>query len=124
MVVKLERRKVSENYWASDSINISQALYDKLNELAQKRFSYTGQGIIDDLVEEILQNYVNKENQIRFQVETHFDEIFPYVFITSTKIEDQDNDFLGKMDLPSKEAVIRVAKDGWGILEDEIEFVN
>jgi hypothetical protein len=62
--------------------------------------------------------------KVRFQVETHFNEIFPYVVITSNDKEEQDNDFLGKADLGSKEALLRVAKDGWGISEDEIEFVN
>lgn len=119
---------MSENYWASNSINISQALYDKLDEIAQKRFGYTGEGIIDDLVEEIIQDYVNSpsiiDSKAIFQVETHFDEFFPYVVISSTKKEYQDSDFLGKMDVGSKDAIIRIARDGWGISEDRIQFIN
>lgn len=119
---------MSENYWASDSINISQALYDKLDEIAQKRFGYSGQGIVDDLVEEIIQEYIDNQRvtnkKATFQVETHFDEFFPYVIINSLDKSEKDNNFLGKMDVGSKEAVIRIAKDGWGISENQIQFIN
>lgn len=119
---------MSENYWTEDSIHISQALYDKLNEIAQKRFGYTGQGIIDDLVEEIIQGYIDNQRvpnpKAKFQVETYFDEFFPYVVVTSTNKNEQDKDFLGIMGVGSKEAVIQIAKDGWGISENQIQFIN
>lgn len=119
---------MSENYGAEDSINISQVLYDKLNAIAQKRFGYTGQGIIDDLVEEIIQDYINSQRVMNpkatFQVETPFDEPFPYVLINSLDRSERDNDFLGKMDVGSKEAVIRIAEDSWGISKDQIQFIN
>lgn len=111
---------MSENYWASDSINISQALYDKLDEIAQKRFGYTGQGIVNDLVEEIIQDYV--DNSKRFQVTQ---KGLSYYEVIALKEKDKEDDFVGKFEgLTSKEALLRVARDGYGISEDEIEFVN
>lgn len=119
---------MSENYWASDSINISQTLYEKLNEIAQKRFGYTGRGIISDLVEEIIQSYVDK-SKVRFLIKKE-DRETPYRYevayiVTSVKPEDKDNDFVGVFfDLKSKESLLQIAKDAYGISEDEIEFLN
>lgn len=112
---------MSESYWASDYISISQALYTKLDEIAQKRFGYTGQGIINDLVEEILQEYVDK-NRVRFQVTQ---KGLSYYEVVALKEKDKEDDFVGEFEgLTSREALLRVAKDGYGISEDEIEFVN
>jgi len=116
---------MSENYWANDSINISQVLYDKLNEIAQKSFDYTGQGIVDDLVEKIIQDYVDKSKR-RFRVWCRDLNRRGFNYeISAIKEEDYENDFVGEFeDLLGKEALLRVAKDGYGISEDEIEFVN
>ncbi|MGL5079157.1 MAG: hypothetical protein ACRDBG_25435 [Waterburya sp.] len=45
----------------SDAIYLSEELYSSLIEIAKKRFGYTGQGIISDLVEEIVQAYVSEK---------------------------------------------------------------
>lgn len=111
--------------WEYVQIDIPKELYDKIS-----RFSDVEEAILQDMSEwvKIMEDEERlaevESSKIRFQVETHFDEIFPYVIISSTKKKDQCNDFVGKMDLPSKKAVIKVARDGWGISEEEIEFVN
>jgi len=116
---------MSENYWANDSINISQALYDKLDEIAQKRFGYTGQGIVSDLVEEIVQDYVDK-SKLRFRVWCRDLNRRGFNYeVSAIREEDSLDDFVGEFeDLLDKEALLRVAKDGYGIEANEIEFVN
>lgn len=119
---------MSENYWSNDSINISQALYDKLDEIVQKRFGYTGQGIVDDLVEEIIQDYISR-SQVKFLIyKQEFEGNYSYrtgYIVIPSKPEDKENDFVGVFfDLVSKESLLQIAKDGYGISEDEIKFVN
>jgi len=111
--------------WEYTSVEIPKELYDRIS-----RFAEVEKAIIQDMTEwvQIMENEERiaefETSKIKFQVETHFNEIFPYVLITSNDKKEQDNDFLGKMDLGSKEGVLRVARNGWDISEDEIEFVN
>lgn len=122
---------MSNNPWVEESeiIYLSKELYQKLVHLASKKTGgYTGQGIVTDLVEEIVQDYLDSQKvsnpKAKFQVKTHFDILFPYVEITSEDENERDNSFLGIMSVGSKDAVIRVAKKCWGIPEDQLEFVE
>lgn len=111
--------------WEYVQVDIPKELYDRI-----ARFSDVEEAILQDMTEwvkimEDEERLAGIENsKVRFQVETHFDEFFSYVVISATKKKDQDNDFLGKMDVGSKDAVIRIAREGYSISEDEIEFVS
>ena len=68
---------------------------------------------------------MDKEDEnVRFCAYTYFETIFSFCVVEATKDEDKDNDFLGKIDLGSQEALLRVARDGWGILPEEIKFLE
>lgn len=122
---------MSNDYWVedSDAIYLSKDLYQKLSDLAAKKNGgYTGQGIIDDLVEEIIQDYVNR-NQVRFLIyKQEFEGAYSYstgYIVMPAKPEDKYDDFVGVyFDLVSKENLLQIAKNGYGISEDEIEFLN
>ena len=119
---------IPEGYYVNDFeiVSLPKELYDKLSKIAEERFGYTGRGIVSDLVAELVESHVHKEyrEKIRFQVKTCFNNKPPYLVVTSTWKEEQDNDFLGMMSLNSKEALLQIAKNGYDISEDEIEFVN
>jgi hypothetical protein len=93
-------RTMSEDYNVVDfeTISLPKELYNKLSKIAEKI------------------------KKIRFQVGKKGEWYFK---VTALKEEDQDNDFTGTFEgICAEEALLRVAKDGYGIEADEIEFVN
>jgi len=57
------REIMSEDYYVSDfeTVSLPKELYDKLSKTAQERFGYTGQGIVSDLVEGIVDVWLEEE---------------------------------------------------------------
>ena len=126
---------MSDCDWGYEDIKLSSKLYNELKVLAEKQLDNGDKGVVEGLVKEILTNYVEekkeenkkkeKYEEIRFYVYTYFEmQRVPYCIIEASRDEDKDNDFLGKIDLRSKESLLRVARDGWGILPEEIKFLE
>ena len=45
--------------------------------------------------------------------------------VINIREEDRDDDFVGRFnDICSRESLLRIASEGYGISEEEIEFVN
>jgi len=54
---------MSEDYYVDDSeaIHLPKELYDRLSKIAKERFGYTGRGIVSDLVEGIVDVWLEEE---------------------------------------------------------------
>lgn len=65
-----------------------------------------------------------KELKVRFYVHTYFDNFSPHVIVEAISRKDKNNDFVGKMEITSKESLLKIAKDGYRILPEEIQFVD
>ena len=65
---------------------------------------------------------MQEKSVLRFKVSR---KGYCYFEVSALKEEDKNNDFVGEFEgLSSKEALLRVAKDGYGISEYEIQFIN
>jgi hypothetical protein len=61
----------------------------------------------------------------RFYIHTYFNQIPTKCTVLATRREDASNDFVGTFEgLPNKDAILRVAKDGYGINKEDIGFVD
>ena len=109
--------------WEYVQVDIPKELYDRIS-----RFSDVEEAILQDMTEwvKIMEDEERLaeigNSKVRFQVTQ---KRLSYYEIVALKEKDREDDFVGEFEgLTSKEALLRVAKEGYGISEDEIEFVN
>lgn len=105
-------------------VSIPKELYERV-----EKFGDIEEVILQDLTEwvEIMEDeerLYQKELKVRFYVYTYFNNFSPYVLVEAISRKDRGNDFVGKIEVASKEALLRIAKNGYGVLPQEIEFVN
>lgn len=108
-------------------VEIPKELYDRID-----KFAVVEKAIISEMTEwvEIMEDEERIEREIesstvRFRVNTYFEmERVPYCIVEAVKKQDKDSDFVGKIDIGSKEKLLKIAEKGWGILPEEIEFVE
>lgn len=108
----------------SVQIDIPKELYDRIS-----KFGDIKEVILQDLTEwvEIMEDeerLFREELGVRFYVHTYFNTFSPHVVVEAISANDKNNDFVGKMEVISKESLLRVAEEGYGILPEEIEFVD
>ena len=102
-------------------IEIPKSLYDRVD-----RFGSVDRIIISDLTEwvEIMEDE-EKSADKRFKVYLNLSEALPYYKVINTYSYDRENSFVGAFfDIVTKESLLRIAKEGYGIEENEIEFVE
>lgn len=106
--------------------HIPQQVWDKADKLARER-GWTVEAVLCDSLEKSF-DYSDKETEEkRFKVYCVESDIasFSYTEVINTREEDKDNDFVGAFSgICSKEVLLIMAREGYGILEDEIEFVE
>jgi hypothetical protein len=109
--------------WEYVQVDIPKKLYDRIS-----RFAEVERAIIQDMTEwvQIMEDEERRVEieigKVRFQVIKKGECVFEVVGL---KEKDKDNDFTGTFEgICSEEALLRVARDGYGIESDEIEFVN
>jgi len=108
--------------WEYVQVDIPKELYDRV-----ARFTDVERAIVQDITEwvEIMEDeerIAESEIKVRFQVSKKGECYFE---VTALKEKDKDNDFTGTFEgICTEEALLKVAKDGYGIEADEIEFVN
>lgn len=109
--------------WEYVQVDIPKELYDRI-----ARFSDVEEAILQDMTnwvkimedEERLAEIEN--SKVRFQVTQ---KGLSYYEVVALKEKDKEDDFVGVFEgLTSKEALLRVAENDYGISEEEIEFVN
>jgi hypothetical protein len=123
MVDKLIIRRKEMTNWEYVQVDIPKELYNRIS-----RFSNVKDAIIQDMTEwvQIMEDEERRveieTGNVRFQISRKGECYFE---VAALKEEDRDNDFTGTFEgICSEEALLRVTKDGYGISEDEIEFVN
>jgi len=119
---KIKRRKKMTN-WEYVQVDIPKGLYDRI-----ARFADVERVIVQDMTEwvEIMEDEERRveieTSKVKFQISKKGECYFE---VTALKEEDQNNDFIGVFEsICTEEALLRVAKDGYGIESDEIEFVK
>lgn len=91
---------------------------------AKKNGGYTGQRVINDLVKDIIKDYIDK-SKVRFKVYvTDLNSVGFHYEVWWVREEDTLHGFVGEINCLDNEALLRIAKDDYGISEEEIEFVN
>lgn len=105
-------------------VNIPKELYERV-----EKFGDIEQVILQDITEwvEIMEDeerLYREELQVRFYVHTYFNNLSPHVIVEAISKKDRDNDFVGKMEVISKESLLKIAEEGYGVLPEEIEFVD
>lgn len=106
-------------------IEIPKSLYDRVD-----MFDSVEKVIMNDLTEwvEIMedeQRLAEKNSKVRFRAYLKPDAILPNCEVVHTHYRDRENDFVGMFrDIVTKESLLTIASEGYGIKEDEIEFVN
>ena len=107
------------------SIEISKSLYDRVD-----MFGSVEKVIMNDLTEwvEIMedeQRLAEENSEVRFRAYLKPDAILPNCEVVHTHYWDRENDFVGMYrDIVTKESLLTIASEGYGILEDEIEFIE
>jgi hypothetical protein len=103
------------------SIQIPKSLYHRID-----KFATVERAIIENMTEwiEIMED---EERLIekKFKAYFKFSGIMPYCEIINIREEDKEDDFVGTFSgISNKDSLLRIAREGYGICEDEIEFVE
>ena len=107
------------------SIEISKSLYDRVD-----KFGFVDKVIVSDLTEwvEIMedeQKLAEKNSKVRFKIYWKPNALVPHCEVINNYEEDSEDDFVGTFqDISSKESLLTIASEGYGIEEYEIEFVE
>lgn len=103
------------------SIEIPKSLYDRV-----ERFGSVDRVIITDLTEwvEIMEDEEKLADK-RFKVYFNLSGTLSYYEVINTYDYDRENDFVGIFfDVVTKESILRIANEDYGIEENEIELIE
>ena len=107
------------------TVEIPKSLYDRVDT-----FGFVDKVIVSELKEwvEIMedeQRLAEENSEVRFKIYWKLNALVPHCEVINSYEEDRDNDFVGTFqDIVSKESFLTIASEGYGILEDEIEFIE
>lgn len=107
-------------------LHVPQEVWDKADILARK-WGWTVEAVLCDSLEKSFDYSAKETEEKRFKVYCveSDTESFSYTEVINTREEDRDNDFVGTFSgICSRKALLTVASEGYGINEDEIEFMN
>lgn len=113
--------------WKYVQVDIPKKLYDRI-----ARFSDVGEAILQDMTEWVTimedeERLAEIENsKIRFQVsKKNLNEYGGFHYeVIALKEKDKEDDFVGEFEgITSNLALLRIAKDGYGISSSEIQFI-